>query len=997
MSLIDRKFHSCFRCRALAACLLLWFSSVALRPALAQPVGDLPRPAYYVARELFRSGNIPEASRGFQSVLNNSARTSTDGWIDSIPPLVMLGECYFQQGNLSEALEHYNAALSLVLNFPGWLDQFSLVDAPLAVTDPAAKGIQWFRVSRPSRSLSVPEGVQLLIDLAQARADDQGNTIAPVLLTARLDSSEVLKTLGVALMRRWQILGPLANQSPLTNPAIQYFSQNLQQPHAWAQTSWSALHGLALLARDESLASQQLRASTWIRDQFDYFLSPLLLIAQGRMAAMKGQYQAAIVHFQDASILAAQYDQHELLGESMIWLSDCGCANERIDLADSLRVAVNWTSKKSPFSLMACLSGLAELSLLAGDQAEAKKSTARIATALRSRDVSLPRFQARLAFLECLLALREKQAAPAWNRLSAALSLMRGNAAMGAIPERIFQKQLALDLLASGQITQLDADQILSQLLAEPSQQEWEVQPLETLSALTTSAIAAYLRWLRTSDPQDSQAMVARMDRVQQQQFYEALPLGGREFAWQTAVTLPLDQLPADIRGTVQAEMIRLPGLRQIPGQIVSVLDQLRRTPPPLDDRQLKPDSRQNFSQWTELNDSLQNLLLAQSVSRTSLRRFAPASWNPVSTQQRLSPEDLLLGFVVAGDELFAVAQNQQRFETWKIGDALAIQAKVHALYRQIGLVKTAGAKVPADILQATAQWRLTAQALLGQLVPPECQSMIQDCRRLIIVPHGFLWTVPFELLIDSSGSPLIAGRSITYVPTLGSLPLAYASRTPQGSALAVLGNIFSLDKSVNGQLAGHVAAAGQQASLIHLDQKVFAPSSTWLRSHTAELLVLHPLNSAQDGWNVRLIPIDKSEDGNLIDWLDTSQATPTLTLLPAMNTSVRAGEAAGGNDLYQTACGMLYGGSRGLISRWQVGGPSSSAYLERVRQEVHGGNTISGAMRRATIAVWAEQFSTSEEPILKPTGSDAPALTSGEHPLLWGSYMALGDFLTTP
>ena len=80
-------------------------------------------------------------------------------------------------------------------------------------------------------------------------------------------------------------------------------------------------------------------------------------------------------------------------------------------------------------------------------------------------------------------------------------------------------------------------------------------------------------------------------------------------------------------------------------------------------------------------------------------------------------------------------------------------------------------------------------------------------------------------------------------------------------------------------------------------------------------------------------------------------------------------------------------------MSRWPVGGMSSSAYLQRVRQEIQSGNTISGAMRRATVALWAEQFATLDEPILKPTGNDLPPLISGEHPLFWGSYMAIGDF----
>jgi len=977
--------------------LQLAFWMTFLQSAMAQPVGDLPRSAYYVAREMFRSGNVEDAADGFQTVLNNAARTASDGWIDSIPALVMLGECFYQRGNLTQALEHYNAALTIVLKYPGWLDQFNIADAPLAVTDPASKGINWFRLSRPSSSLSVPDSVQLLIDVTQARAGDQGIVIAPVHLTSRLDSSEVLKTLGVALIRRWQILGPLGSHSSLTNPAIQYFSQNLQQPHAWAQSSWQALRGLAMLARDEQNALQQLRSATLIRDQFDYFLSPLCLMAQGRLAALKGQYQAAIVHFQDASLLSAQYEQYEWLSESMLWLGDCGCANERIDLADSLRAASNWSSKRSPLALVACLIGAAELSIYAGNRVEAKKLTLRIASALPLRDAMLPRFQARLAFLECILALRENQTSVARNRLSAALALMRGNAAMGAIPDRIFQKQLALDLLASGQMTQRDGDQNLSLLLADPSSSEWEVQPLETLSVLTTPSTAAYLRWLKNGDAQDVNTLIARMDRVQQQQLYESLPLGGREYAWQTAVTVPLDQLPPDIRGTVQAEVMKSPALRQIPQQILAIVEQIRQTPIPVDDRQTKPETRQLYGQLEERLQQLDGLLLTQSVSRRSLRRFAPHAWNTVAAQQRLAPSDLLIGFVVAGEEMMGVAVNGQQTRMWRVADTASMLSRISVLYRQIGLVRPSGTKMPREATSPSAEWRTTAEALYNQLLPAECHTMIEAADRLILVPHSFLWYVPFELLITPSGAPLISSKSLAYAPTLGSHHLAYAGRKPQGNALAVAGGFFSLDKVVNGNEAKLVAAAGPTTALVHLDQKMLSANSFRLRVSSSELIVLNQLDAAPDGWSLRPIPMDAKNGGSLVDWFYSPQATPNLTLLPGTQTAVRTGEISNGDDVFLPVCGLLFGGSRGVISRWPVGGISSSRYIQRVRQEIHGNNTISGACRRAAIALWAEQFHTTDEPILKPAGSDAPPLTSGEHPLFWAGYMAIGDFLTSP
>lgn len=974
-------------------CTFLWNLSAA-GPLRAQPLGELPRPTYYVAREMFRIGNIQEAASGLESVIAVSRRSFPDGWIDLIPPHVMLGECLYQQGNLAGALEQYQTALGIALRFPAWPDQFNLGDTTLPVTNISAKGIQWFRLSFPSSSMAVPDSVQLLIDFTQAQADAQGNIIAPVNLLTRLDSSEVLRTLGIALMRRWQILGPLAQNSAMTEQLIQYFSLNLQQPHPWANQSWRTLRGLAIMARDEQEAEPLLRSTTQIRGQTDYFLSPLSLLVQGKLAAIRGEYQAAILHLQDASLLAAQYEQFDTLSEAMIWLSDCGCANERFDLIEAFNAAATWNNKRTPLGFVACVGGAAELSIQASNLAEAKRFASRTAATLRPRDVALPRFQSRLAFTEALIALNENQTSVARNRLTSALNLMRGSAALGAIPERIFQKQLTLDMLASGQLTNAEADRILTFLLAEPAASEWELQPLETLAALTTSAKPAYLRWLRLSDPQDAELVSQRMDRVQQQQLFEALPLGGRTLAWQQAISTPLGQLPPQARAAVQAAAQRIPQLTQLPDRVDTMGMQLRQSSPPLDDRQLRPEMRQSYNQLEGMAEQVDSLLLFQSISRKSLPRLAPLSWQFEDAQEILSPEDLLISFVIAGDELFGLAVNKDQREIWKVRDGPAILARLSVLYRQMGVIRTSPGKVPDNLTAAGAPWRQSAQELYSLLFPPDCKILLEAANRLIIAPHGFLWYVPFESLVVDDGSALITDRSVTYIPTMGSLPVVFRPVDAPTNALSFVNPVFSLDRSINSQESKKVSDSGTaNTSEIFLEQRINAPSSLWLRGYADEVITLSPISTATDGWGVRPIPIDSKPGGRLSDWLGSTFPTPPWIFLPMNDSTIQRGQLGNGNDLLLPAFAMTYGGKLGMISRWKVGGISASRYLQRIRQELGDSRSLSGSLRRATLAVWSEQFHTDQEPILQPTGSSTDRLVSGENPLLWSAYMAIGDY----
>jgi CHAT domain len=962
-------------------------------PLSAQPFGDLPTDRYYAARDMLRIGDIFDAATGFREVLTLAKKNGRDGWIDSVPSMVQLAECHYHQGEIAKALELYDGALSLILQYPNWLDQFNLGENVVSISEPGLKGVNWFKLTTPSTTLAMPPGVQMRADFAQARTDQQGNLIAPMQVTARLDATEVLRTIGVALLRRWQLLGPLNRYSPMTGRMIDYFNRNTNQTQPWAQASWLTLRGLANLSLDDQLAIQQLQNSTYINNKNDYYLTPLALFAQAESAARKGQYQTAILLLQDASVLAAQQVQYDLLSEILLRIGDCACANERLDLIEPLQAAAKWSEKKSLFAQLGGLNACAELMIYAGNHVQARKlANQQLATFKVSKGSPLPRYQARLAYIESLLAFIDKLPTAGWNRINEALTQMRGSAASGPIPPAVFQQQLTLNLLARGDLTAADGDQALSELLAEPDKSQWELRPLETLATLTTAAVPAYQRFLKMADPADQNRVLQRMNLVQQRQVFEALPLAGRALAWKQAIMTEPAALPEDVRAMAQLAMQQQPQLEQLPLLLRKSITLLRSSPLQLDERMLKGDQKQAFQNMEDLAGKLEAHLMVQSLSRKALRRFLPGQFDLEAVQLQLEEGDLLLGMVDVGDQLFIALISKSNVLTWKINDSAAVAANLVALYRQIGLTR-AGGKLNTPPTDSKAEWRTTAKQLYAQLFGQALVvNQLQLAKRLIIAPHAKLWYMPFELLIGPNNQPLVASTPISYIPTMSSVNLVYGSPLRSENSLLLLGTHFATDKTANQRLCSLVSDTVDSSSIIQLDQKQTIASPNLLRIRSDELYVFAPLDAKQDNAALRALPIENLAKNRLNDWLASPLQTPSLIVLPTIETAAKNGDLGNGSELFMPVCSLLLNGSQGVISRWSVSGESSSRFWQRARMEFASFGGISAGLRRASIALWAEEFNTSTEPVLHPVGNDSDLLTSGEHPLFWAGYMAIGD-----
>ncbi|MCA9126469.1 MAG: hypothetical protein KDB22_05265, partial [Planctomycetales bacterium] len=735
-----------------------WFLSCCVSHGFAQALSELPRAEYYVARELFGAAHMQDAAEGFETALSRARRIGDQRWIDSVPPLVMLGECYYQQGNIAAALEQYDAALMLVLAHPAWPDQLETVAEQLPNRE-AVKGINWFQRSQPIQLLGIPEGIQISVDPTQAQVGPQGAVVAPVSLVTRLDVAEVLHTTAIALMRRWQLLGPLARYSPLAEPLERFFAHNPRIAAPWIVASWSVLRGLSELAGTGGAANSiaAVRAGTLVANQYDYFLSPLALHVLALLDSRQGNFHAALQNLQDASLLAAQFEQHLVLSEVTNELAACALASGRVDLLDPLQVFANWAAKRSTIAFSAALVGTTELAFYAGEIARADKLATQATAILARRDVMLPRQFAQLGFVQAGMAYARNRGGLGRSALLESLAAVHGNATTGAAVPEVFQIQMTLDLLASGAITQQVASTTLTQLLAEPGPLQWQLRPLETLATITTASMPAYQRLLELAVVRgaDTSELLTLMDRVQRQRFYESLVLGGRLVAWRDAVRRDPQENNATNRQSVERARQAIPSFSEIQAAIADLERQLQLEPLPLDERKLSSNAKKIATELSALYEQHENQLASLCCRRLPLERVVPPAASLDRIQANLHAADVLLGFAASGQTLFGIAISPAETKTWQVPATQNASAELQSLYLEIGLLRTQGRPLPATVLSADAKWHETAQGLCQLLFPEEVRNMLTQSERIILAPFEKLWYVPYELLPDGDGRAL--------------------------------------------------------------------------------------------------------------------------------------------------------------------------------------------------------------------------------------------------
>ena len=111
-------------------------------PSAVAQMRTAPSNNYYAAFGPFYDGDYKMALSLFTEEWRMGIKTVQSRWIDSICSLTMIGECYYQMGQLDQALDNYTSALKLFLTFPEWMLSVQFTELrPQSAAD--FRGISW--------------------------------------------------------------------------------------------------------------------------------------------------------------------------------------------------------------------------------------------------------------------------------------------------------------------------------------------------------------------------------------------------------------------------------------------------------------------------------------------------------------------------------------------------------------------------------------------------------------------------------------------------------------------------------------------------------------------------------------------------------------------------------------------------------------------------------------------------------------------------------------
>jgi hypothetical protein len=160
----------------LALLLLAWQA-----PARAQQDMNFPPTGYYLGFNAFHAGDYRDALGIFQASLRSGVRSTEGRWVDAICYHTMIGECFYQMGDVAKALEQYDMAVKLAVVHNNWMLRVQFPNAIEPSGSTVRSTITWGATKRPTALARIPDRmgtVQGQSDAANMQAIERGGVVA---------------------------------------------------------------------------------------------------------------------------------------------------------------------------------------------------------------------------------------------------------------------------------------------------------------------------------------------------------------------------------------------------------------------------------------------------------------------------------------------------------------------------------------------------------------------------------------------------------------------------------------------------------------------------------------------------------------------------------------------------------------------------------------------------------------------------------------------------
>jgi tetratricopeptide (TPR) repeat protein len=947
----------------------------------------LPNPDYYQAPFVsYYQGDYRQALRNFVNLEKSAYKMGNQRWLDSICYWTMIGECHYQVGNYAEAIQFYEESIALYLGYTRSKWQERIQAIPPIQADNAAINRARITWGNPKRNFVIPRMPSTIGILFGEMNNEQRLQTGGVIQNPEVrsvDLTEIMRCTALAIYRRNQILGPTAKYSLTSNQIVAGLKGGTRQPGLFGAFN-GVLLGLAQASiEDWDAAAQNLTRSLQFNATMDHPLTPLALLQLAHIGLVTKNHTTAIQMAMEASYSGAFFNQYDVIDDGLTLASQIQLMQDSSALA-ALPLAIDWARRERVHRMQTSLAiRLAESLGELGQFKEAGIALAQTNNANSRDSLSTNALGGRVKFIQALNFFQSGDFSSGMTELDAALKVYRPSSLW------IFRLALTDTLTTTGGVGDRQADLLYASLLRDPVAEDWQFDPLETITFLTTDHLGPMERWFEVTVLRgDYERALEIAELTRRHRFFSQVPFGGRTLAFRWLLHAPAQIMSPTSQQQRREFLLKYPQYQawiNRTDQIQTALALLPVLPEASSDA-----ARQQAKLFQELFDisQQQEAFLANcGLRRIPAEMVFPPQYTISEFRTRLTEnQQAWVCFATArGYHRFLVKTNQIRYlGMLKERD---VQRPLAELLKKMGVSEAA---VDVGTLQSE-EWKKLSQTFSEKLFEGLSLVDLSQLKELVIVPDGLLWYFPFESVqvpADASTANLIDKVEIRYSPTLF---LAYDGRRMKRD-LKIKAVVFAkihakLDRTVEQNAFTELITAIPDILKLETFTKKIQPEI--FATQLDQLLVWNEIDLGRSS-GLELAPIDLPQATRtpLRLWLLLPWRTPEHVIMPALQSDAGNNFRAKrkGSDLFMASLGMMASGTRSMIfSRWRTGGANSLAFSRNYFQRL-GKMSTAQAFKESLVAARDMNLNYEIEPQIRSKRNE-PVLKAA-HPYFWSPYM---------
>ncbi|NOZ39589.1 MAG: hypothetical protein GXP24_05105 [Planctomycetes bacterium] len=992
--------------RLIVLALILFVAAPASPQRVAAQVGipirgqlgrdTVPSIAYFHAIERLYKGDYRDAQRTFEREIRSGAIRIgvTQRWIDSIAYHAMLGETYYQQGRLDAALQQFDQACSMFLQYPTWMIRVQFQREPQVDANRLRQILPWGKSGRQFTLGRFSDQELIRVTEVAEQAIRQGATpgYQATIPLRKLNVIEIVRATSLAIRRRNELLGPLGTDDVISRALVTALSRGNSIPNHWSK-AWADLQlGLAQAGVGKSAqAEKYLQKALLVRGRFDHPLTCVAMLELGRLKMEAGDLATAANLFAEASYSAFYYDDLGVIDEAFRLGTRNHLASGPKSLNPALQPAANWAGRKRYRQLSSRINlALSEESLYLGNIKDAQTTLGAAQSMLRDAAGGL--LGNRAQYLDARLQFQ-------LNRETATAALSQAIQRHIGMSTHNLQLRLANQRYDQQQLRARSAVGIYLALLGDPKPVDWVLRPLETLTVLQTPHTQAFDRWFDAVLTRKNLAAALEIsDLAKRHRYHNSLAWGGRLAALRDALETPEHLLNQHAQNQRNELLLRYPQYEQAQkaGRALQADLSTRWQ------SDLEPSEQRDLVKvWRAWNKNLK--LREAMLSKIGLQRAAvdmqfPPVLPTTSLQKLLRPGQAIVVFHQTPAAMMGFLVTSTGSTRWQCASKKRLGSYVGNFLRDLGN-RDANHQVPIAELLAT-DWHESGSQLYKALFEGSSLDLAK-LEELIVVPDGVVWYVPFAALPVTTKDgllPLISVSKIRLAPTVG-LAVGHTQPWRRVQRTAIIGREVLPGESDEEQDAALASLRKAVENPIRFPESLPAPSSI-MGSLCETLVVLNDIElelSQPLSWS----PISqgrRSKQSSLSHWLTLPQFGPQRIVMPATRTVAERGgkvskrKAAGapaGTELFLASCGLMSTGAQTiLLSSWRVGGDATLELTREFLQELPYTSAASAWQRSVQLAMELPLIP-EQQPRVKVKKKEDVELTAA-HPFFWGGYLLI-------